>query len=77
VETVTLIQYICRNPEHQTLAHQDPMDDPSVNPITVYGKEWAFCPSGARAEHQWAPTGGMSVDELRNSLRITERTQRS
>ncbi len=70
---VTLIHYLCRHPDHQTLA-DDPVRDPAANPITLNGKEWAFCPSGANSGHDWDRIDGLSADELRERLRHAQRT---
>lgn len=69
---LTLIHYFCRHPDHQKLA-TDPMTDPAANPITLNEKEWAFCPSGARGGHEWDRIDGLSVDELRERLRNSQR----
>jgi hypothetical protein len=69
---VTLIHYFCRHPDHQKLA-RDPIDDPAANPITLYEKEWAFCPSGAKQDHQWDRIDGLTVDELRERIRTAQR----
>jgi len=36
-----------------------------VDHLTVHEKEWAYCPSDVRnSEHDWKPTGGVTVTEL-------------
>ncbi|MBU6423539.1 MAG: hypothetical protein KGJ98_13780 [Chloroflexota bacterium] len=69
---LTLIHHFCRNPDHQKPA-RDPMDDPSANPVTLNGKEWAFCPAGAKRDHQWDRIDGLTLDELRERLRTAHR----
>ncbi|HEY7624848.1 MAG TPA: hypothetical protein VIA63_07465 [Candidatus Limnocylindria bacterium] len=36
-----------------------------VDHLTIHENDWAYCPSDVRTgEHDWKPTGGVSLSEL-------------
>lgn len=51
-----LIEFVC------TAVHEQ-RSDPS---ITVEQRAWAYCPSGARADHQWTRIDPTAVETLRS-----------
>ena len=42
--------------------------------LTMHREKWAYCPAGKREPHDWRPTGGMSLDEVKRFAR--ERSMR-
>ena len=56
--------------------HQGPKGGPS-DMLTIHEGRWAYCPFDIREQgHRWAPTGGLSVNDLR-SLIDRERNART
>jgi hypothetical protein len=56
----TLVHFRCTNPAHARPAEQ------RSDTLTVVEGLWAYCPFNVRAgDHQWAPTGGVPLAELR------------
>ena len=57
----TLVHFRCANPAH---------DRPATQPgdtLTLVEGLWAYCPFNIRAgDHEWAPTGGVTMAELLN-----------
>ena len=66
-----LVDFYCARPEHQG----SELDDA----LTMHQDRWAYCPSGARENHDWRPTGGMSLDDTKRFARQQDaaRDQRS
>lgn len=63
----TLVHFRCTNP-----AHARPAGERS-DTVTLNEGLWAYCPFNVRAgDHQWSPTGGVTIDDLRRQ-RPTER----
>ena len=59
-EDRALIQFRCVAEKHQ-----QPKAGVS-DLLTIYDGKWAYCPMDTRAKgHQWEPTGGLSVTEVR------------
>src|SRR2546423_11365063 len=62
--TAARIGFIC-----VTAAHLD-KNGAAVDHLTVHEKEWAYCPSNARADgHDWKATGGGTLGELEIGVR--------
>ena len=56
----TLVHFWCTNP-----AHARPAKERS-DTLTLFEGLWAYCPFDVRAgDHEWAPTGGVTMDALR------------
>jgi len=56
----TLVHFRCTNP-----AHARPTGERS-DTLTLVEGLWAYCPFDIRAgDHDWQPTGGVPLDELR------------
>ena len=52
----TLVHFRCTNPAHE-----------QSDTLTLFAGLWAYCPFNVRAGgHEWAPTGGVTIDELRS-----------
>ena len=57
----TLVHFRCTNPGHDRPPAQ------RSDTLTLFEGLWAYCPFDVRAgEHDWAPTGGVTVDTLRS-----------
>jgi hypothetical protein len=56
----TLVHFRCTNPAH---------DRPPIkrsDTLTLVEGLWAYCPFDIRAgDHEWVPTGGVTMDSLR------------
>ena len=61
-----VITLVCRNPEHQGAPES------VSNSITTVDREWAYCPCGAAAGHQWESTKGTTVEELKRGVNPSE-----
>lgn len=56
----TLVHFRCTNPAHERPAPQ------RSDTLTLVEGLWAYCPFDVRAgDHQWEPTGGVPMQELR------------
>jgi len=58
-----LVRHICR-----AKAHLDMRRDPRLtegSPVTIHDGGWAYCPAGARSEHQWEAIEPVSLADLR------------
>jgi hypothetical protein len=51
------IDFVCARPDHQGF---EPNDS-----VTMHEDRWAYCPSGTDERHQWQPTGGMALEDLK------------
>ena len=57
----TLVHFRCTNPAHARPAAQ------RSDTLTLFEGLWAYCPYNVRAgDHEWAPTGGVSMADLLN-----------
>jgi hypothetical protein len=58
----TLVHFRCTNPAHARPAAQ------RSDTLTLFEGLWAYCPFDIRADsHEWAPTGGVRIEELREA----------
>ena len=55
------IDFFCARAEHQS---SEPNDA-----LTMHEDRWAYCSGGAGADHDWQPTGGMSLDDAKRFVR--------
>lgn len=63
----TLVHFRCTNP-----AHARPPATRS-DTLTLVEGLWAYCPFDIRAgDHDWVPTGGVTMDSLRSEAGGTE-----
>lgn len=53
-----MVGYICTAATHPASAEQ------GGRGLTVNDGEWAFCPAGEDAGHEWSRIAGTSIDEL-------------
>jgi hypothetical protein len=51
------VDFVCARAEHQG----SDLDDA----LTMHEDRWAYCPGGARGQHVWRSTGGMSLEETK------------
>jgi hypothetical protein len=57
----TLVHFRCTNPAH---ARQAPKRSDT---LTLVEGLWAYCPLNVReGDDEWEPTGGVTMEELRN-----------
>ena len=56
----TLVHFRCTNPEHERPTEQ------RSDTLTLVEGLWAYCPFDIRiGDHDWSPTGGVTMAELR------------
>jgi hypothetical protein len=56
----TLVHFRCTNPVHERPPAK------RSDTLTLVEGLWAYCPFDIRAgDHQWVPTGGVTMDSLR------------
>jgi hypothetical protein len=58
-----LVTYVCRAKGHVEASRNAGVL--AGSPVTVYEGEWAYCPAGARAEHQWEPIDPVPLADLK------------
>lgn len=51
------VEYFCACPEHQGTEPNDA--------LTMHKERWAYCPAAASAPHNWQPTGGMTLADVK------------
>lgn len=51
------VDFVCARLDHQV----SNLDDA----LTMHQDRWAYCPAGAFGQHDWRPTGGMSLEDLK------------
>jgi hypothetical protein len=54
------IDFFCARAEHQS---SEPNDA-----LTMHEERWAYCSGGGGDDHDWQPTGGMSLDDAKRFL---------
>ena len=72
-----LVGYVCRAKAHIDASRNA---GPSAgSPVTVYEGEWAYCPAGARTEHQWEAIEPVTLSDLKfvEAVRPRELSPRS
>ena len=63
-EQRALVYYRCANPKHQQ-GNADKSDT-----LTIHEGKWAYCAHDIRAKgHVWAPTGGVTIEQVRSAQR--------
>ena len=55
------VAFYCACPEHQVPVRQVA--------LTMHADDWAYCPLGSYADHDWRQTGAMDFRELLEFLR--------
>jgi len=61
--TSNLVRFVCR-----AKGHVDATPDATVDvgsPVTIHDGAWAYCPAGARSEHEWEEIEAVSLTELK------------
>jgi hypothetical protein len=51
------VDFFCARPEHQG---PEPNDA-----LTMHDERWAYCPAAKSEPHDWQPTGGMSLRDVK------------
>lgn len=60
----SLIRFVCVDAEHVRIGRGRP---DGTGHLTVHKGAWAYCSAAMpHSEHDWAPTGGVSPDEIRH-----------
>jgi hypothetical protein len=55
------VDFFCARPEHHG---SEPNDA-----LTMHDELWAYCWAGLGEPHEWRPTGGLSLDDVRRLIR--------
>jgi hypothetical protein len=55
------VDFVCAHPAHQG---SEPNDA-----LTMHKDRWAYCAGGAGETHDWRPTGGMSLEDVKRLVR--------
>lgn len=55
------VDFFCAHSEHQG---SEPNDA-----LTMHKDRWAYCAAGASEPHEWQPTGGMSLNDVKRLAR--------
>lgn len=65
------IYFVCLAPEHRD------GKGPDTATLTIHERKWAFCSHGAQADgHDWRPTDGVPLAELRRLIDAARRASR-
>ena len=51
------VDFFCARPDHQG---PEPTDA-----LTMHEERWAYCSAGKSESHDWQPTGGMSLEDVK------------
>jgi len=58
-----LVRFVCR-----ATMHVDASRNATValgSPVTIHDGAWAYCPTGARTEHDWEPIEPVTLTDLK------------
>jgi hypothetical protein len=55
------VDFVCARAEHQ--------ESELYDALTMHEDLWAYCPGRARVDHDWRPTGGVSLEDAKHFLR--------
>ncbi len=58
-----LVRYVCRATAHLDGSRRGRVVEGS--PVTIHDAGWAYCPAGARAEHEWAAIEPVTLADLK------------
>jgi hypothetical protein len=58
-----LVRYVCRAKVHVDASRS--ATAPAGSPVTVFEGAWAYCPAGARTEHQWEEIEPVTLSDLK------------
>lgn len=58
-----LVRHVCRAKAHLEVSRNG--REAEGSPVTIHDGGWAYCPAGARSEHQWEAIEPVSVADLR------------
>jgi hypothetical protein len=61
------IDFICIRADHQVTT--------LVEALTIHDERWAYCPSAQTDGHEWRPSGGRSLGDLRTLLQTVPVTR--
>jgi hypothetical protein len=55
------VDFVCARPDH---VGPEPNDA-----LTMHEDRWAYCSAGRSEPHDWRPTGGVSLDDVKRMSR--------
>jgi hypothetical protein len=61
--TTNLVRFVCR-----AKAHADASRSATAlvgSPVTIHDGAWAYCPDGARTEHEWEAIEPVTLSDLK------------
>ena len=58
-----LVEYVCRATAHGDASRGSAAKQAS--PITIHDRAWAYCPAGARSDHEWEAIDPVSLTDLK------------
>jgi hypothetical protein len=58
-----LVRFICRAKSHVDASRNATVA--AGSPVTIHEKAWAYCPAGARFEHEWEPIEPVTLSDLK------------
>jgi len=61
--TSNLVRFVCRAKGHVEATPDEMVD--AGSPVTIHDGAWAYCPAGARTEHDWEEVEPVSLAELK------------
>jgi hypothetical protein len=58
-----LVRFVCRAKMHLDASRQATVA--AGSPVTINDGAWAYCPAGARAEHEWEAIEPVTLTDLK------------
>jgi hypothetical protein len=58
-----LVRFVCRAKTHIDASRNTMVAVGS--PVTIHAAAWAYCPAGARAEHEWEAVEPVTLTDLK------------
>ena len=56
-----LVEYVCRARAHVDASRSS---EAPASPVTIHQGAWAYCPAGARSDHEWDAIEPVSLTDL-------------
>ena len=61
--TTNLVRYVCRAKVHVDASRNAAIA--AGSPVTINQGAWAYCPAGARTEHEWEEIEPVTLSDLK------------
>ena len=58
-----LVRFVCRAKVHVEASRN--ATAPVGSPVTIHDGAWAYCPAGARTEHEWEAIEPVTLSDLK------------